>query len=138
MDKTNITFKQKDVYGIKISYKDDLDLIKKVLTIFASLTNLNKEENYLRPRLIEVLSFYILMDFNKETKNMIIESLDINNTNLNQINSELGRKGYLIRDSRNMRNYHLSDDLKMLKEYFIKQQTANAFLIPLKKSKKYK
>ena len=53
-----------NVYGIPIKYKDKLDLLKKVLRIYASVININTKKNYLRPRLVDVLAFYILFGYN--------------------------------------------------------------------------
>ena len=124
--------KEMNVYGFPISYTDELDLLKKVLKINAVVTNINENENYLRPKLVDVLSFYILLGYSKETKDLILESLSINMKNLNQINSELTRKKYLIRDLHNFKKKHLSEELKSLKKYFIEGESAKIFLIKFK------
>lgn len=122
--------KSPQIYGYEVSFKDKLDLLRKVLNIHATLTNLNKEKNHLRPKLVDVLSFYILMGYSKETKEMILESMGITVKNLNQINSELTKKGYLVRDTMNFRIKHLSNELKMLKGYFLTGESKKAYLIP--------
>lgn len=127
--------KSPNVYGFNVSYKDNLDLLRKVLILNATSTNINKGKNYLRPKLVDVLSFYILYDYSKETKDLIIESLKIKGTNLNQINSELTRKGYLIKDYFNYRRKTLSEELIALKKYFLEEDTSKIFLIKFNEKK---
>lgn len=118
-----------NVYGIPIKYKDKLDLLKKVLRIYASVININAKKNYLRPRLVDVLAFYILFGYNKKTKELILQSLKMDIKNLNQINSELTKKKFLIRDSNNYTKKHISKELEELNNYFILEDTKKIFLI---------
>lgn len=124
-----------NVYGYPVSYSDKLDLLRKVLKVHAVVTNIDKNENFLRPKLVDVLSFYILMDYSKETRDIILDSLDITQKNLNQINSELTKKKYLIRDNNNFRKKHLSKELKMLKKYFLEGDYKKIFLVSFKEKK---
>lgn len=118
-----------NVYGIPIKYKDKLDLLKKVLKIYASVININTKKNYLRPRLVDVLAFYILFGYNKKTKELILQSLKMDIKNLNQINSELTKKKFLIRDNNNFTKKHISQELEELNKYFILENTKKIFLI---------
>lgn len=118
-----------NVYGIPITYKDKLDLLKKVLRIYASVININTNKNYLRPRLVDVLAFYILFGYTKDTKKLILESLKMDIKNLNQINSELTKKKFLIRDANNFTKKHISKELEGLNDYFILKKTNNIFLV---------
>lgn len=118
-----------NVYGFPVVYNDQLDLLRKVLKIHAVVTNIEKDENFLRPKLVDVLSFYILMGYSSETKDIILESLDITTKNLNQINSELKKKKCLVVDIHNFRNKHLSEELKQLKNYFLEGDYSKIFLI---------
>lgn len=119
------------VYGCSVSYVDKLDMTSKVLNVYACVVNINKGENHLRPRLVQVLAFYLLMSYCNETKQLIQESLGITLKNLNQINSELTKKGYLLRDSRNHRRRHLSKELEIIKNYFVdsNEKTKKIFLM---------
>lgn len=127
--------KSPNVYGFNVSYKDNLDLLRKVLILNATSTNINKGKNYLRPKLVDVLSFYILYDYSKDTKDLIMDSIGITSKNLNQINSELTRKQYLIRDKYNSRIKYLSEELKSLKKYFLEEETSKLFLIKFNEQK---
>ena len=121
------------IYGSKIIFTDDLDLMKKVLNIYAKIVNIEKKSNYLSPRLVNVLSFYMLKGYSKETKVLIQKSLDINVTNLNQINAELTKKKCLVKDEYNFSTKHLSESLENLKLYFIKGEYSKIFMINFKK-----
>lgn len=123
-----------NVYGFSIGYKDNLDLLRKVLKIYATVTNIDKSENFLRPKLVDVLSFYILLGYSKKTKSIILESLGITVKNLNQINSELNKKKYLVRDIHNFRKQHLSQELNNLKNYFINEEYSKIFLVKFRKN----
>jgi len=123
-----------NVYGYNLKFKDDLDLLNKILSIYAAIVNLNEGNNHLRPKLVQVISFYILFGYSVDTKNTIMESLNITKKNLNQINSELTRKNYLLRDAFNFRTKHLSKELKEVKSYFLTGNHSKIFLIKLTKS----
>ena len=127
--------KGKSVYGLNIDFKDRLDLLKKILKLHALVTNINKAENYLRPKLVDVLSFYILRGYSKETKDLILASLGITGKNLNQINSELTKKKYLIRDNNNFRKKHLSQELKVLRDYFLEGEYNKIYLVKFNERK---
>lgn len=124
-----------NVYGYPVDYSDELDLLRKVLKVHAVVTNIDKDENFLRPMLVKVLSFYILWGYSKETKEIIMDSLEITQKNLNQINSELTKKKYLVRDTHNFRKKYLSKELTMLKNYFLEGDYKKVFLVRFKEKK---
>ena len=53
------------------------------------------------------------------TKETIINTLGITKPNLNQINSELTKKGYLRIDQRSYRKKNLSPAMLQIKDYFL-------------------
>lgn len=107
------------MYGYALEFGSRLDLMKKAVTVFATLESLKAGEVKIRKKLIDVLTFYALNGYNRETKLMIIETLQISSDNLTQINAELTKSGYLIRDSNNFRKKTLHPDLERLKSVFI-------------------
>ena len=111
-----------DMYIQKFEYTDTLDKLTKVLQMYALMVNLKIGKIYLRPRLVEVLAFYILRGYSPETKEIIINTLNIEKANLNQINSELTKKGYLRIDQRSFRKKYLSPAMLQIKEYFMKDE----------------
>lgn len=107
------------IYGYTLTYESRLELMHKAVTVFATLEALKHGEVKIRKKLIEVLTFYSLNGYNKATKDMIIETMEISSDNLTQINSELSKSGYLIRDTNNLRKKTLHPDLERLKNVFI-------------------
>lgn len=104
------------IYGYSIKSKNRLDLMRISVAIFATLERVRTGEVMIRKKLEDVLAFYALNGYNTETKKMIIETLNISADNLTQINAELTRNGYLIRDNNNFRKKTLHPDILRLKD----------------------
>lgn len=107
------------IYGYKLNSSSRLDLMRKSVAVFATLEALRLGEVKIRKKLIDVLTFYVLNGYSRKTKIMITETLKISNDNLTQINAELTKSGYLIRDKNNFRKKSLHPDLERLKKIFI-------------------
>ena len=107
------------MYGYPLEFGSRLDLMKKAVTIFATLESLKAGEVKIRKKLIDVLTFYALNGYDRETKKMITETMNISSDNLTQINAELTKSGYLLRDRNNFRKKTLHPDLERLKNIFI-------------------
>ena len=107
------------IYGYTLEFKNRLDLMRKAVAVFATLEALKAGEVKIRKKLVDVLTFYALNGYSVETKNMIIETMGISSDNLTQINSELTKSGYLIRDRNNYRNKSIHPDLERLKNTFM-------------------
>lgn len=107
------------MYGYPLTTTSRLDLMRKAVTIFSTLESLKAGKVKIRKKLIDVLTFYALNGYNRTTKKMIVETLKISSDNLTQINSELTRSGYLIKDENNLRKKSLHPDLERLKNTFI-------------------
>lgn len=105
-----------NIYGYPVKFESRLDLMKKAVAIFATLERIRTGEVKIRRKLEEVLSFYALNGYNLETKKMITETMSISADNLTQINSELTKNGYLIRDKNNFRKKYLHPDILRLKD----------------------
>lgn len=116
------------LYVNKMKIQSDLDKISKVVSIFAIIKNGNLGECHIRPRCVQVISYYILFGYNKDTRDLI-KSTGIKPTNLNQINSELTKKGYLVKDPMNYHNKHLSTELKKIQDYFLNSDIKNKMFV---------
>ena len=121
---------EQPIFGYTISSKGDLDLLTRVLNIYSVIQG----EKFLRPKLVSVLVFYIKLGYSVATKDIIKESLGIKVENLNQINAELTKKGCLVRDSRNFKLKHLSEDMKELRKYFLEGDFSKILLVKFKKN----
>lgn len=104
-----------------LSYSDKLDICRKIMSIYALVINMQQrsKNNFLNQRAADVLAFYMTMGYSKETKNVIVEALDTNIKNINQINAELTKKMFLIRDPYNAQKRSLSPELQKLKQFFL-------------------
>lgn len=121
-------------FGYTIEYIDDLDLINKALEVYATLERVGKDNTFLRPRLLSVLSFYMLYGFSADTKRLIVDSLGITMKNLNQINAELNKHECIVRCPRNFRKQHLCEALQALKDYLFSDSVVKAVIIPFVKA----
>jgi len=121
------------VYGEKLKYKSEFDLLYKFLKIYATIAQLYSEDDMkpLRNRLIEVLTFYLMYGYSKKTKEIIKESLNIKDTNLNVMNSHLSKQGYIIRDRFVNGKYHLKPELLAMRDYCQSDMKNKVFLINL-------
>ena len=107
---------QNSIYGYQVKTESRLDLMKKSVAIFATLERVRTGQIMIRRKLEDVVAFYALNGYNLETKKMIMETLKISSDNLTQINAELSKKGYLIRDENNYRKKRLHPDILRLKD----------------------
>jgi hypothetical protein len=106
------------VYRVDVGFRDSLEKIRHAITWFNLTNNLKKGKETLRPRLVEILAYYVMRGYSTETKNFIIKSIPkMKKTNLNQINSELQKLGYLIQDRVRENDRHLHPSLEQLKIY---------------------
>ncbi len=133
---TNKQKKKMNIYKFETDYKNRYELMCRALSIYTNVKNFDKDDTFLRPMLIKVLTFYILEGYSLETKGLIMDSLGINIKNINQINSELTKKGFLIKDIMNHRNKFLNPELKKLREYFLEDtQSTKLFLVQINPKK---
>lgn len=121
--------KELKIYGFKSEYSSKFELIKKVLTINSIINSINGEEKILHPSLVEILTYYCLYGYNKETKEMIVDSLGLKPTNINSINYKLTKQGYLIVDKKNHQNKLLSEELKRICSYFLNPETDKQLML---------
>lgn len=106
----------------------DLDKINKIVTIFSIIKNGNLGYSHIRPRCVEVVSYYVLFGYNKETRSMITAT-GLSKENLHQINAELTKLGYLIKDSKNYHNKFISPELQKIRDYFLDDKIKDKMLM---------
>jgi len=108
----------------------DLDKINRIVSIFAIIKNNNHalanksdlNKLHLRPKAVEVISYYILFGVSSSTKDLM-QDAGFSRANIHQINSELRKLGYLIKDNKNYHNDFLSPELQRIKDYFLDKTT---------------
>lgn len=105
-----------EVYNLKIKHSNSYELVNYFLSVYAALEG-NKNHK-LRPKLVEILSYYVLYGYNDDTKKLIVNIIpNMTLLNLNQINSELQRKGYLLKGVYKDSSRELNSTLKTIKKY---------------------
>ena len=109
----------KDFYTNYCSYKNEVDLVNKLLTIYSIVKKNNDLRNFER----EVLNYYIRKGYSTGTKNQIKKELGKKARNLNQTNYHLKRKGYLKQSSKNQKDKKLNKELEEIRKLFIEGKT---------------
>lgn len=119
-----------------LSYNDKLDICRKIMSIYALIVNLHHKTTFLKQRTADVLAFYMAMGYSQNTKEYILEALETNSKNLNQINSELTKKMFLLRDPYNSQKRTLSVELQKLRDFFLNDESESvSFNIRFRKRK---
>ena len=97
-----------------ISYKSDLDNIEKILTIYSIV-----KEIKFRDFEKDVLKYYLVYGYNKETQEMIMEDLGKSDVNIRVTDTWLRKNGFLNLGVNNKRKSSLSKDMEMMRKDFI-------------------
>jgi hypothetical protein len=97
-----------------IPYKSDLDKIEKILTIYSIV-----KEIKFRDFEKDVLKYYLVYGYNKETQEMIMEDLGKSDVNIRVTDTWLRKNGFLNLGINNKRKSSLSKDMEMMRKDFI-------------------
>lgn len=97
-----------------IPYKSDLDKIEKILTIYSIV-----KEIKFRDFEKDVLKYYLVYGYNKETQEMITEDLGKSDVNIRVTDTWLRKNGFLNLGVNNKRKSSLSKDMEMMRKDFI-------------------
>ena len=97
-----------------IPYKSDLDKIEKILTIYSIV-----KETKFRDFEKDVLKYYLVYGYNKETQKIIMEDLGKSDVNIRVTDTWLRKNGFLNLGVNNKRKSSLSKDMEMMRKDFI-------------------
>ena len=97
-----------------IPYKSDLDKIEKILTTYSIV-----KEIKFRDFEKDVLKYYLVYGYNKETQEMIMEDLGKSDVNIRVTDTWLRKNGFLNLGVNNKRKSSLSKDMEMMRKDFI-------------------
>ena len=97
-----------------IPYKSDLDKIEKILSIYSIV-----KEIKFRDFEKDVLKYYLVYGYNKETQEMIMEDLGKSDVNIRVTDTWLRKNGFLNLGVNNKRKSSLSKDMEMMRKDFI-------------------
>lgn len=110
-----------EVFGIIINSENDIELLTGIINLYCLAKQLKLgDDKKLRNKLIVLLSYYVKYGYSKDTKNLAAESLNTTHLNINTMNSELTKKGYLLVDSMNHHKKYLNKELEQLRNYYLK------------------
>lgn len=119
----------KQVFSYTVDCFDKLDLADKVLTLTSIIRGIAGISQPLGDSYRHVMTFYLVYGFSSETKKLIIDSLGINSKGLNQINTVLTKRGYLINSPHSQRTKLLSPEMTTLKNYFFSDNSSSLLLV---------
>lgn len=118
---------KKDFYTNYCQYKNEVDLVNKLLSIYSIV----KKDGDLRDFEKKVLNYYIRKGYSSKTKDQIRNELGLKQRNLNQTNYHLTNKGYLRQSTRNQKNKSLNKELQEIRNLFVEGKT-KAYVIGFK------
>lgn len=116
MEKTE---KKLSFYTNYCSFKNEVDLVNKLLSIYSIV----KKNGDLRDFEKKVLNYYIRKGYSTETKKQIVKELGLKQRNLNQTNYHLTNKGYLKQSTKNQKNKSLNKELQEIRDLFVQGKT---------------
>ena len=111
-------------YKVDFKSKNDVDLLDTVMFIYSR--TVLKEELGLRER--SALREYLLHGYSLTTKRAICLSLGIKIENLNTLNCNLQKKGFLIPHTKNQRLKMINEDLLNLKRVFLESEKEKNYI----------
>ena len=97
-----------------IPYKSDLDKTEKILTVYSIV-----KEIKFRDFEKDVLKYYLVYGYNKETQEMIMEDLGKSDVNIRVTDTWLRKNGFLNLGVNNKRKSSLSKDMETMRKDFI-------------------
>lgn len=107
------------MYKFEIKYKNDIDLVDKIISIYSINKTLKGKPVRILPYEKSILIYYLIYGFNKEAKETIMKDLGKTENQINTTNTNLRNKGYLFKDRNNRTKGYVSKDLKEMVDIFL-------------------
>lgn len=108
----------KQVFSLKVECNNEIEILSALVNLYATSVHIRKDRPPLRPKLVTVLAYYVKYGYNNVTKEMISKSLKVKKLNLNVMNSELTKLGFLLKCHKNLTNKNLNSELEKLSEFY--------------------
>ncbi|MFT6125915.1 MAG: hypothetical protein ACJAVA_000357 [Flavobacteriaceae bacterium] len=89
--------------------------VNRCIKLYVILKDIKK----LTGRKLEVLTYYLILGYSKDTKKFILKGLDITDSNLNNINHELRKMGVIKSVGYNQSNNEVNEDLLAFKKFIV-------------------
>ena len=119
----------KKVFSYQVDCFDKLDLASKILTLVSTVKGMSGVSPILGDSYRNAMTFYLVYGYSKSTKDLILASLGINSKGLNQINTVLTKRGYLINSPYSQRTKLLSPEMETLRSYFFTENSPSIMLL---------
>ena len=123
-------------YIARIACDNEIEVLTALVQLYATSVMLRKGDKKLRNKLTTLLAYYIKYDYNKKTKEMAAESLDTSLYNINVMNAELTKMGFLVTSKTNFHDKSLNTELAGLKSFFESGGKDKLFLFQILNSSK--
>ena len=114
----------KGFYKIETQRLSDMDEILRCIKLYVILKDLKK----LTGRKLEVLAYYLLYGYSKNTKKAVIKGIKITDSNLNNINHELRKMGVINSIGWNQSANEVNKDLLEFKNFVVDEKGSYLFI----------
>ena len=120
-----------NVFYDKIEVKNDIDLLDRVLQVYAILNF--DDASKLVPAQRKILLYYVKNGLTKETLENVIVDTGYSRNYLHTVNKALRDKGYLIKDKNNEHKFYLNSELEHVRKKFVLDK-AKGYIISFDKA----
>jgi len=120
-----------NVFYDKIGVKNDIDLLDRVLQVYAILNF--EDANKLVPAQRKILLYYVRNGLTKETLENVITDTGYSRNYLHTVNKALRDKGYLVKDKNNEHKFYLNSELEHIRKKFVVDK-AKGYIISFDKT----
>lgn len=111
-------------YQIETKRLSEMAEILRCIKLYVILKDIKK----LTGRKLEVLGYYLLLNYSKKTKKEIIETTGITDSNLNNINHELRKMGVINSVGYNQSTNEVNPELLEFKKFIVDQKGSFALI----------
>ena len=105
------------IYAANINCSNDIEELRALVTLYVMSVALRDKSRKLRPKATDLLSFYVRDGYSITTKKLAASVLETTMSNINVMNLELTKTGYLITSDKNHHNKNLNPELQALASY---------------------
>ena len=104
-------------YGTNVKCDNDIEVLSAMIQLYSVSISLRGGKK-LRPKLAQLLSYYVKYGYSKETKDLAKDSMYTTSYNITVMNSELDKLSYLLTSNTNFHVKSLNSELQLLANYY--------------------
>lgn len=120
-----------EIFRCKITCENEIEVLSAMVQLYAASVTVRRDKKPLRKKLASLLAYYMKYGYSKDSKEIAASSMGVKTTNLNVMNHELTRLGYLIPSTKNFNNKNLHPELEKLSDYYKKGQEESFYLFQI-------